>query len=114
MSAVTKPANVNIMGKEYLVMCSDEERTTLDSAADLLNARMEEAKNSGNLIGSEKIAVLAALNIAHEMLLYRKIKDRHTFETDNVLDRIKKKIEVACTLAETRLSGGDYKPMDNI
>lgn len=107
MSKVAKPVSVTILDKEYLVMCEDEERAILDDATRLLNAKMQEAKSSGNLIGSEKVAVLAALNIAHEMLLYRKTKERYTSEVDNVLDRLKQKVEGACTLVETRLGRVD-------
>ena len=112
--AESKPVSVAIMGKDYLVMCDEQERAILDEATGLLNEKMQQAKNSGNLIGSEKIAVLAALNIAHEMLLYRKQKERYSSEVDNVLGRIQQKIDNACSLVEDRLGRVDCEQMDNI
>lgn len=60
--------SINIMGKEYLVACSDEERRDLIRSADYLDQKMREIRDSGKIIGTDRIAVMAALNIAHELL----------------------------------------------
>ena len=91
----TKPASVTILDKEYLIACSDEERGLLNDAASLLNERMQEVKTSGKIIGSERIAVLAALNIAHEMLAYKNENEGYTSNVDGVIRRIQDKIDVA-------------------
>ena len=59
---------VHIMGKEYLIACSDEERQGLLQSARFLDQKMSEIRNSGKIIGTDRIAVMAALNIAHELL----------------------------------------------
>jgi len=91
----TKPASVTILDKEYLIACSDEERELLNDAAGLLNDKMHEVKISGKVIGSERIAVLAALNIAHEMLAYKKVTESYTSNVDGLVRRLQNKIDDA-------------------
>jgi cell division protein ZapA len=67
--------SVRIMEKEYVVACPYEERSALLDAAEFLNARMRDIKDSGKVVGLDRIAVMAALNLAHEFL---KGKDRET------------------------------------
>ena len=95
MSEATKPVSVTILEKEYLIACSDEERDLLNDAARLLNERMQEVKTSGKIIGSERIAVLAALNIAHEMLAYKNENEGYTSNIDGIIRRIQGKIDNA-------------------
>lgn len=63
------PVAVNIMGKEYKIGCPEGEHESLIASATLLNDKMHEIKKNGKIIGAEKIAVMAAINIAHELLL---------------------------------------------
>ena len=67
--------SVRIMEKEFVVACPYEERAALLDAAEFLNARMREIKESGKVVGLDRIAVMAALNLAHE---YLKGKDRES------------------------------------
>ncbi|SFF48352.1 cell division protein ZapA [Fontimonas thermophila] len=59
---------VRIMGKEYSVMCPPEEHEALVKSADYLNERMTSIRRRGKALGTEKIAIMAALNIARELL----------------------------------------------
>lgn len=59
---------VNIMGKDYLVACGEDEKQDLMRSADYLNRKMCEIRDSGKIIGTDRIAVMAALNMAHELL----------------------------------------------
>ena len=59
---------VHILGKEYMVACSDEERGALQASADYLDKKMREIRDSGKVIGTDRIAVMAALNITYELL----------------------------------------------
>ena len=69
MSEVKTPAiTVNILDKEYLIACEDEERHDLIRSADFLDKKMREIRDNGKVIGSDRIAVMAALNISHELL----------------------------------------------
>ncbi|HTD30631.1 MAG TPA: cell division protein ZapA [Steroidobacteraceae bacterium] len=67
--------SVRIMEKEYMVACPYEERSALLDAAEFLNGRMREIRDSGKVLGHDRIAVMAALNLAHEFL---KGKDRES------------------------------------
>jgi len=60
--------SINILGKEYLVACPENERKELQTSADYLDRKMREIRDSGKVIGTDRIAVMAALNIAHELL----------------------------------------------
>jgi len=67
MSA-SKTMNVTIMGREFRVACPDEEREELLQSVSYLDKRMREIRDSGKVVGSERIAIMAALNITHELL----------------------------------------------
>ncbi|MBU3672724.1 MAG: cell division protein ZapA [Sinobacteraceae bacterium] len=60
--------NIRILEKEYLVACPHEERSALLDSAELLNARMREIRDSGKVVGLDRIAVIAALNLANELI----------------------------------------------
>jgi len=62
---------VKILDKEYQVACPREERHALIESAQLLDERMKAIKSSGAVIGLERIAVMAALNLSHELLQAR-------------------------------------------
>ena len=70
---MSEPARVNIkiLDKEYQVACPPDERAALQDSADILNAKMREIRDSGRVVGTERIAVMAALNIANELIRSR-------------------------------------------
>lgn len=92
---MSKPINVTLLDKEYLIACSDEERDILHRAIELLNQKMREVKASGKVIGSERIAVMAALHIAHELLQYKDRNESYTSSVDNLIRRLQSKIDDA-------------------
>ena len=97
MSETAKPATVTILDKEYLVTCSDEEREQLFEAAGYLNRKMQEVKGSGKVIGTERVAVMAALNIAHELLACRDRNSEYSHSIDAVVRRLQSKIDDVLT-----------------
>jgi cell division protein ZapA len=68
MTDKAKALDVNIMGRSYKVTCPDEEREALLQAVAYLDQKMAEIKSGGRVASVERIAVMAALNIAHELL----------------------------------------------
>ncbi|MFO1417677.1 MAG: cell division protein ZapA [Methylotetracoccus sp.] len=68
MSETAPPIKVQILGKEYPVACSPDEQHELLIAARYLDDKMRKIRDTGRVIGTERIAVMAALNIAHELL----------------------------------------------
>ena len=63
-----KGVDVNIMGRDFTVSCTDEERPGLINAVNFLDKKMRDIRDSGKIIGVERIAMMAALNLAHELL----------------------------------------------
>ena len=103
MSDAPKPVPLNILDKEYLVACSESERESLFQAAEFLNKRMKQLRDSGKIIGVERIAVMAALNIAHEYQDYRNQKEGYTLNIGASLRRIQGKIASALSRGEEQL-----------
>jgi cell division protein ZapA len=68
MSADPKGLQINIMGREFRVTCTEEEQKGLLEAVEYLNKKMQEIRAGGKVVGLERIAIMAALNIAHELL----------------------------------------------
>lgn len=71
MNAKPKTLDVVIMGRTYKVSCSEDERSALLSAVAYLDRKMTEIKTAGRVASAERIAVMAALNIANELLSSR-------------------------------------------
>jgi cell division protein ZapA len=60
--------DVSILGRDYRVACRESEREELMQAVKFVDGRMREIRDSGKISGAERIAVMAGLNIAHELL----------------------------------------------
>ncbi len=95
MSEKSKPINISILDKEYLISCTEDERDQLHDAVDILNGKISQLKESGSVIGSERIAVMAALNIAHEIIAYKQKNQVYTSTLDNTIRRLQGKIHNA-------------------
>ncbi|VAW94173.1 Z-ring-associated protein ZapA [hydrothermal vent metagenome] len=91
----SKAISVNILGKEYLISCNDDERNSLISAADFLDDKMREIRDSGKVIGTDRIAVMAALNIAHELLDQSSGSSKAPADVESKIKNIQTKIEDA-------------------
>jgi cell division protein ZapA len=72
MTSQTKGGlDVSIMGREFRISCSEDEQKELLKATEYLNNKMREIRDTGKIIGVERIAIMAALNITHEFLSTR-------------------------------------------
>ncbi|MFN2360129.1 MAG: cell division protein ZapA [Marinobacter sp.] len=82
---------VKILEKEYLVACPEDEQNALLQAARHLDKKMREIRSSGKVFGTERIAVMAALNITHEML------EQHTMSdaASSILNDMDEKLDTA-------------------
>ncbi len=69
------PINITILDKEYKIACPSGEQSALLASAEYLDSKMREVRDSGSIIGSERIAVITALNIAHELLNSNQLQD---------------------------------------
>jgi cell division protein ZapA len=72
MKELSDGVTVTILGKEFRVACPDDERQALIAAADYLERKLREIQASGKVIGSERTAIITALNITNELLELRR------------------------------------------
>lgn len=90
----TETVFVKILDKAYQVACPREERAALQESAELLDERMRAIKRSGSVIGLERIAVMAALNLSHELLQAKRQPQQPSLDLDqNELQRLNDKID---------------------
>ena len=71
MSAAAADKNavtISLLGREFRVACPEGEQKQLMASVDYLNRRMKEVRDTGKVVGNERIAIMAALNIAHELM----------------------------------------------
>ena len=71
MPEAAKTVEVQLLGRTYRVACEDNEREALMQAVAYLDGKMNEIRRAGKVMGAERIAVMAALNVAHELLSVR-------------------------------------------
>ena len=87
--------SVRIMEKEYMVSCPYEERAALLDAAEFLTAKMREIRDSGKVVGHDRIAVMAALNLAHEFLKGRDRESKLDSGVHHKVRGLREKLESA-------------------
>ncbi len=78
--------SVRILDKEYQVACPADERTDLLDSAEILNAKMREIRDTGRIVGLDRIAVMAALNMAND-LIHAQARDEEL--EGSISDRLK-------------------------
>jgi cell division protein ZapA len=94
MSTVKREAVVlTIMGKEYKIACEPEERQRLIDSAQLLDKQMRQIRDSGKVNGADRIAVMAALNLVHELSFLKSQNDSLRFDLGSSLAGMIQKIE---------------------
>ena len=69
---------VQILDKEYMVACPENERDGLRASVDHLNLKMREIRDHGKVIGTDRTAVMAALNISHELIQTKAREPQHS------------------------------------
>ena len=90
-----RPLSVRILEKEYIVACGPDERTDLLDSAEILNKSMREIRDSGKIAGLDRIAVMAALNLAHEVLKLRARDTGVDHETGHRIKALRERVETA-------------------
>jgi cell division protein ZapA len=76
MSENSARVSIRILEKDYQIACPTDERSDLLDSAELLNSRMREIRDGGKVVGLDRIAVIAALNMANELIRLRS-RDGH-------------------------------------
>jgi cell division protein ZapA len=89
------PVTVNILDKEYRISCLPEERESLLQAAAYLDGQMREIRQGGRIIGTERVAVMAALNITNDLLSSQQRKEDGSQNISRRIKSLQEKIEIA-------------------
>ncbi|ACT47192.1 cell division protein ZapA [Methylotenera mobilis] len=92
-----KGVDVNIMGRDFTVSCTDEERPGLLNAVNFLDKKMRDIRDSGKVIGVERIAIMTALNLSYE-LLNSKSGDVNIGDIKRRISMMQDQIDQACEL----------------
>lgn len=91
----SKGVTVKILAKDYQIACPEDQTHQLIEAALLLDNRMKEVRSSGRVIGLERIAVMTALNLAHELLKLKADAENAAADTERRLVQLHDKIDEA-------------------
>lgn len=93
MSGSSQPVSIRLLDREYTVGCEPGERDSLLAAAKLLDARMREIRGSNRMAALDRVAVLAALNFAHELQQLRQENDGRDGELARTLGELHRKLD---------------------
>ena len=91
---------VSLLGRTYRVACEEGERESLMQAVAYLDAKMNEIRKAGKVMGAERIAVMAALNVAHELLSVRLGTGFDVGQAKRRINAIESKIDAAIAKQE--------------
>ena len=93
MNKKPQPVSLMIMGKEYRIACDLEEQEDLIHSAQQLDVQMRKMRDSGKITGPDRIAVMAALNLAHELQLMKTQNAALNQRLSECLTKLSRKIE---------------------
>ena len=91
---------INLLGKKYMIKCPADKIADLQASALFLDKKMREVRDTGKIVGIDRVAVIAALNITHELLVEQKKKSGCSFKIAEKFDTLSKKIERALAATE--------------
>lgn len=91
----SEPVSVNILDREFLIACTPEERDGLLAAARYLDGKMREMRSNARSATLDRIAILAALNISHELLGARQRESSESAQLTEKLQALHAKLERA-------------------
>lgn len=92
MSA-TEPVSIRLLDREYTVGCEPDERASLVAAAKLLDNKMREIRGNNRMAALDRVAVLAALNLAHELQQMRSDNEGRDRELERTLGDLHRKLD---------------------
>jgi len=95
MSADVAAVTIRVLDKEYQVACPMDEREALLDSARYLDRKMREIRDARKMVGSDRIAVMAALNITHDLLKCQSITGSDGTGVDAKLRQLHAKVEAA-------------------
>ena len=87
--------SVRLLDREYQVACPAEERSDLLDSAEYLDAKMREVRDTGKVVGLDRIAVISALNLANELIKLRRNGSSVDAELGTKLQKLRERVESA-------------------
>lgn len=93
MSSASEPASIRVLDREYTVGVEPGERDSLMAAAKLLDTRMREVRGANRMAAVDRVAVLAALNLAHELQQLRDESSKRDRALASTLGDLQRKID---------------------
>ncbi|WP_426661504.1 cell division protein ZapA [Rhodanobacter aciditrophus] len=110
--ATNEPVALRLIDREFLIACAPEEREGLVEAATLLDRKMRELRANARAPSFERLAVLAAVSMTHELLALRKQQGGHDQQTAHRLAALRQRLEIALegTDAQHRATQADLLP----
>ena len=90
---MSEPVNVKILDREFTVGVEPDERESLMAAAQLLDARMREIRGSNRMAALDRVAVLTALNLAHELLQLKQAAEQRDQALNRTLGELNRKLD---------------------
>ena len=107
-STADKPLqlDISLLGRDYKVACRESERAELMQAVALLDARMREIRDTGKVAAIDRITVMAALNLAHDVLRTRGA-DTHAARAPLDDPRAQRRIQAMQSAIDQVLAGQD-------
>lgn len=95
MSGNTEPVSIRLLDREYTVGVEPGERDSLMAAARLLEAKMREVRGANRMAAVDRVAVLAALNMAHELQQLRDGVSGRGDEIEHTLEAMRRRLDAA-------------------
>ncbi|MCJ0825566.1 cell division protein ZapA [Luteimonas sp. 50] len=89
----SEPVAVHLLDREYTVGVEPGERDSLMAAAKLLDGKMREVRGANRMAAVDRVAVLAALNLAHELQLLRDENMARDRELARTLDGLQRRLD---------------------
>jgi cell division protein ZapA len=89
----SEAVSIRILDREYTVGVEPDERDSLVAAARLLEQRMRDVRGANRMAAIDRVAVLAALNLAHELQQLRDENGRRERELTRTLDALQRKLD---------------------
>ena len=93
MSASAQAVTIEILDKEYVVSCPPGEEDALVESARMLDQRLRQIRHGGKVLGTERMAVITALNVIHEFNQHKRAESERATRRESEVRHIEEKIE---------------------
>lgn len=93
----SKPVSIRVLDKEYQVACPVDEEPALLESARLVDEKMREIRDARKMVGADRVAVMAALNLAHDLLMLQSSNANGGPAVETKLRSLQNKVEAAIT-----------------